>query len=102
MASGVVRAAVVSILEDADFSLAMPRMILAKESARALLSAVEATEKNRDIFDDFAALLIAQIESTAVVPQAETSCRSHRKRMWSSFHRFINCICMLYPSPVNN
>ena len=76
MASGVVRAAVASIFEDADFSLGMPRMILAKESARALLAVVDASEKTRDFLPDFAALLIAKIESTAVVSPTTTSCQS--------------------------
>ena len=51
MAAGVVRAAIASILQDKDFELNTPRMVVAKETAQMLLNVSTGDDMSQDRFE---------------------------------------------------
>ena len=51
LAAGVVRAAIASILQDKDFELNTPRMVVAKETAQMLLDVSTGDDMGQDRFE---------------------------------------------------
>lgn len=86
MATGVVKAAISSILQDKDFELQTARMIIARESAQKVLDAISGDNQTaKDTFTRFATKLNEKLEALA----APTGCKklsTQRQLLWSGFH----------------
>ena len=65
MAAGVVRAAIASILQDKDFELNTPRIVVAKETAQMLLDVSTGDDMGQDRFESFAITLNGKFETLA-------------------------------------
>ena len=65
MPAGVVHAAIASILQDKDFELNTPRIVVAKETAQMLLDVSTGDDMGQDRFESFAITLNGKFETLA-------------------------------------
>ena len=82
MASGIVRSAIASALDDADFDIDTDKARLTKELAADLLDAIIKTDDNIECFDRFVEVLVSNFK--------EIIQKDHRKtkeRAWMEFHQ---------------
>ena len=86
MATDVVKAAILSILQDKDFDLQTPRMKIARESAQKMLDVISGENKSaRDAFTRFATRLNKRLEALAT-PSGCKKLSTQKQRLWSGFH----------------
>ena len=97
MATDVVKAAILSILQDKDFDLQTPRMKIARESAQKMLDVISGENKSaRDAFTRFATRLNKRLEALAT-PSGCKKLSTQKQRLWSGFHSArISEICNLW------
>ena len=78
----IVKSALTAILEDEDFKLNTPRMLLAKETVQKLF---KSANDEQDAFIEFTANILREIDVLAT-PNSQSKLSSQRKELWSQFH----------------
>ena len=86
MATGVVKSAISSILQDKDFDLEAPRMKIARESAQRVLDVTSGKNTSaKEVFAKFATRLKERLEALAS-PHNCKQLSTQKQRLWSGFH----------------
>lgn len=90
MATGLVRAALCSILTDSDYLQDVDRSKHAVEDVRQFIQAISEEETRLELFDKFASSIMKALEKCFFSCISDGPCRSKsvkREKMWSSFHQ---------------
>ena len=82
MASGIVRSAIASALDDDDFDIDTDKARLTKELAADLLDAIIKTDDNIECFDRFAEVLLSNFKEIIQKDHHKT-----KERAWMEFHQ---------------
>ena len=87
MASGIVRSAIASILDEADFSMQSENALRTKQLASCVLEAISQDENKMDCFDAFSTEILVKIQAITTHSQHEhKNCKRDRERAWTLFH----------------
>ena len=87
MASGIVRGAISTVLEDKTLTIQSQNAELMLNCGNKLLQSVIENEENMEVFDEFCEDLISTISSIwENVPKKITSLSTKKTRFWSLFH----------------
>ena len=87
MASGIVRGAISTVLEDKTLTIQSQNAELMLNCGNKLLQSVIENEENMEVFDKFCEGLISTISSIwENVPKKITSLSTKKTRFWSLFH----------------
>lgn len=78
----IVKSALTTILEDEDFKLNPPWMLLAKETAQKL---IKSANDEQDAFIEFAVSILRESDALTT-PNSQSKLNSQRKELWSQFH----------------